>query len=183
PVAIEFTDAHKLYPPAPYTEAIPVRQFDGASQAQSLFRSDSESIMLMSQISKEEEFRNTLAKYPSNLNVKNQYALWCVQNDRSATAQDLWNQILRQDPANFAALTNLGSLLLSNGLYQEARIKLLEALKQNREKDNVIRNLCILEYRSGNLSKAREYFYQLSDRNVLKNLDPKTYADLMGGGE
>lgn len=183
PVVIEFADAHKLYPPAPYTEVIPVRQFDGAAQAQSLFRSDSESIMLISQISKEEEFRATMAKYPSNLIVKNQYALWCVQNNRPTSAQDTWNQILRQDPSNFAALINLGSLQLSNGLYQEARAKFLEALKQNREKDNIIRNLCILEYRSGNLSKAREYFNQLSDRSVLKNLDPKTYADLIGGGE
>jgi tetratricopeptide (TPR) repeat protein/sugar lactone lactonase YvrE len=183
PDLIEFSEAHKLYPPSPYSDVIPLRQFDGGTQALSSFRKDSDDIMLMGQIAKEEEYVKTLQKYPTNLNVANQYALWCIENNRPATAQGLWEQILAQDPSNFAALVNLGSLQLSNNQYDQARPKFLEALKQNREKDNIIRNLCILEYRSGNIAKAREYFAQLSDKNVLKNLDPKTYADLLGSGE
>lgn len=183
PDLIEFSEAHKLYPPANYSESISTRQFDGGTAALSEFRKDSEDIMMMGQIAKEQEFRITLQKYPSNLNVANQYALWCVQNNRAATAQSLWEQILSQDPNNFAALINLGSLLLSNGQYDQARPKLTDALKQNRDKDNVLRNLCILEYRSGNKTKAREYFGQMTDKKVLKNLDAKTYADLLGSGE
>lgn len=183
PDLIEFSEAHKLYPPANYSESISTRQFDGGTAALSEFRKDSEDIMMMGQIAKEQEFRTTLQKYPSNLNVANQYALWCVQNNRAATAQSLWEQILSQDPNNFAALINLGSLLLSNGQYDQARPKLTDALKQNRDKDNVLRNLCILEYRSGNKTKAREYFGQMTDKKVLKNLDAKTYADLLGSGE
>jgi Tfp pilus assembly protein PilF len=57
------------------------------------------------------------------------------------------------------------------------------ALQQNREKDNLYRNLSLLEYRAGDLLEARSYYNSLTDKNVMKNIDPKIIADLVGMGE
>ncbi len=182
PDLIEFADAHKLYPPSNFSEVISLRGFNNATAAQKLFTADINSILLMGQIAKEEEFIQSMNRYPTNLSVANQYALWCVQNNRESTAQSIWEQILKQDPANYASLVNLGSLEVSTSKYDSARIHFLEALKQNRDTDNILRNLCILEYRNGNKAKAREYYNRITDKSVLKNLDPQTYADLISGG-
>lgn len=179
PDLIEFADAHKLYPPASYSEAISVRQFNNSAAALELFRADLDEIMLMGQISREEEFIQTITKYPGNINVKNQYALWCIDNNRSSTAQNIWEQILTQNPQHFGALINLGNLYLTNNQYVAARAKYLEALKQNKNTDFILRNLCILEYRNGDIPKAKEYFNRLTDKSLLRNLEPKIYADLL----
>jgi len=183
PDLIEFAYAQKLFPPPNITEVISINKFDNAASTQALFGKDINSILLMSQIAKEEEFIQSMKRYPSNLTVANQYALWCVQNDRESTAQNIWEQILKQDPANYAALINLGSLQVSTAKYDLARNHFLEALKLNRDTDNILRNLCILEYRSSNKPKAREYFNRITDKTVLKNLDPQTYSDLISSGE
>ena len=46
------------------------------------------------------------------------------------------------------------------------------------DKDNILRNLCILEYRSGNINKAKELFVQLKDNSPIRNLNKKMYNDL-----
>ncbi|MDY0152522.1 MAG: tetratricopeptide repeat protein [Candidatus Cloacimonas sp.] len=183
PDLVEFSEAHKLYPPALYSEAIPVRQFENSVSALSLFTADLNEIMLMGQISREEEFLKTIRKYPRNLYIANQYALWCMDNNREATAQNIWEQILGQNPQNFSALVNLGNLLLTNSLYDAARSKYLEALKQSKNTDLIRRNLCILEYRAANLPKAREYFNLLPDKSSLRTLEPKLYSDLLNAGD
>jgi tetratricopeptide (TPR) repeat protein/DNA-binding beta-propeller fold protein YncE len=183
PDLVEFSAAHKLFPPATYSEVIDVRQLVNSSAALPLYNADLEEIMLMGQISKEEEFIQTLKKYPGNLYVANQYALWCIDNNRTATAKSTWEQILNQDNKNFAALVNLGNLLLTTNQYDAARGMYLEALKQNKETNAIFRNLCILEYRTGNMPKAKQYFDQITDKSVLRSLEPKIYSDLLNIGD
>ena len=183
PDLIEFSEAHKMYPPAPFSEVISSRQFGKTSETLAFYAKDLENITLLGQISREEEFRQSLAKYPNNLVVANQYAFWCMQNGKISTAESVWLQVLNKDPQNLTALVNLGNLYFGTGQYNKARTQYQNALKGNQETDMILRNLCILEYRQGNAKKAREYFDQLKDRNVIKNLDPKLYSDLMNQGD
>jgi Flp pilus assembly protein TadD len=125
----------------------------------------------------------TLKKYPTNLKVANQYALWCVKNNRPGKAAELWYQILTQDPQNLGALINLGNLQFNGGNYNEARINYLNALELSNDKDPILRNLCILEYKSGNQSQAREYFNRMSNKNLLRDVNPTIYSDLLYIGE
>ncbi|MDD2228786.1 MAG: tetratricopeptide repeat protein [Candidatus Cloacimonetes bacterium] len=180
---IEFSEAHKQYPPAPFSGTISSRQFGKASETLAFYKKDMESITLLGQITREEEFRQSIAKYPNNLVVANQYAYWCMQNGKISTAEGQWVQILNKDPKNLSALVNLGNLYFVTGQYAKARTQYQNALKENHKTDMVLRNLCVLEYRQGNNKQAREYFDQLKDRNVIKNLDLKLYSDLMNQGE
>jgi len=106
-----------------------------------------------------------------------------VKNDRPGKAAELWSQILTQDPQNPAALINLGNLHFNTGNFSEARINYLNALEHSNEKDLILRNLCILEYKSGNQSQAREYFNRMSDKNLLRNVNQNIYSDLLYIGE
>lgn len=183
PDLIEFADASLLYPPAMFSESIESQRFNKTKETLTLYGKDLENITISGQITREEEFRQAIAKYPDNLSVANQYALWCMQNNKVSMAQTLLEQILKQEPANFSALINLGNLYLDAGQYNKARNQYQSALNTNQNREMVLRNLCMLEYRQGNISKAKEYFNQLKDRNIIKNLDIKIYSDLLSQGE
>ena len=183
PQLIEFDITHQLYPPASYTEQISDYGYGNKTQAITNYETEINNIKLMGKVAQEEKFIETLKKYPSNLNVANQYALWCVKNDRPGKAAELWSQILTQDPQNPAALINLGNLHFNTGNFSEARINYLNALEHSNEKDLILRNLCILEYKSGNQSQAREYFNRMSDKNLLRNVNQNIYSDLLYIGE
>ncbi|MCK9165210.1 MAG: 6-bladed beta-propeller [Candidatus Cloacimonas sp.] len=183
PELMEFDIIHLLYPPAPYTEQISDYQFDKKEEVISSYRQDLERITLMGTLTKEEEFIATLKKYPTNLNVINQYALWCLENKNPEKANELWSQILLKDPHNLAALINLGNLQLSNDNFESARHNYLEALKQDKNTDPILRNLCILEYNSGNKLQAKEYFNRMSDKTLLKKANPIIYSELLNIGE
>jgi tetratricopeptide (TPR) repeat protein len=106
-----------------------------------------------------------------------------VKNNRPGKAAELWYQILTQDPQNLGALINLGNLQFNGGNYNEARINYLNALELSNDKDPILRNLCILEYKSGNQSQAREYFNLMSNKNLLRDVNPTIYSDLLYIGE
>ena len=88
-----------------------------------------------------------------------------------------------KDPHNLAALINLGNLQLSNDNFESARHNYLEALKQDKNTDPILRNLCILEYNSGNKLQAKEYFNRMSDKTLLKKANPIIYSELLNIGE
>ncbi len=183
PDLIEFADAHKLYPPANFSELNQYRQFGKNNETIAFYNSDVENISIMGQLSREEEFRQTLAKYPNNISVINQYAIWAVQNNKTEVAIGLWEDILKLDPNNLSAYVNMGNLYFESSQYSKARSQYLNALRITKEPDLILRNLCILEYRQGNLKKAKEYFDQLGNRDIIKNLDVKIYSDLLNQGE
>ncbi|MEN6444443.1 MAG: 6-bladed beta-propeller [Candidatus Cloacimonas sp.] len=183
PELMEFDTLHKLYPPAPCTESISPKEFNNNVPAISQYQRDMESIMLMEKLSREEEFIATLQKYPTNFNVANQYALWCVENNRAEKAAELWNHILAKDPQNLAALINLGNLQLNNNDFAAARTNYLQAMSLNQNTDSILRNLCILEFRCGNQIQAREYFNLMSDKTILKKVNPQMYSELLNIGE
>ena len=133
----------------------------------------------MGKVAQEEEFIATLKKYPNNLIVANNYALWCVKNERSGKAAELWTYILNQDPDNHSALINLGNLQLNNKNYEAARANYLKAMEHNQDLDLILRNLCILEYQCSNLYQAREYFNRMSDKNLLRSVNQQIYSDLL----
>jgi len=176
---IEFADAHKLYPPANYSDIVQYNQFGKNNETLALYNSDVENISIMGQLSREEEYRQTIAKYPNNISVVNQYAIWAVQNNKFEVAINLWEGVLKKDPNNLSAYVNLGNLYYETGQFNKARDQYQNALRNTQEPDLVLRNLCILEYRQGNIKKAKEYFNQLKDRNIIKNLDVKIFSDLL----
>jgi len=176
---IEFEIAHQLYPPAPYTEIISTYEYGNREQAVSKYEEEIENIKLMGKVAQEEEFIATLNKYPGNLIVANKYALWCVKNERPAKAAELWTYILNQDPDNHSALINLGNLQLSNKNYEAARANYLKAMEHNQDMDLILRNLCILEYQSGNQYQAREYFNRMSNKDLLRSVNQQIYSDLL----
>ncbi len=183
PDLIEFADAHMLYPPARFTGQIPNSLYNKISEAITFYKADVDNISILGKISREDEFRQAIAKYPDNLNVANQYALWCVKNGKTATAQQQWEQILKKDPGNFSALINLGNLYVESGQFSKARACYNDALKANMETDMVIRNLCVMEYKNADLRKAKDYFNQLKDRSVIRNLDINMYSQLLNQGD
>ncbi len=179
PDLIEFADAHRLYPPARFSEPISSSQYSNINDAITLYKSDIENISILGKITREDEYRQAIARYPNNLNVANQYALWCVKNGKPAIAKDQWEQILRKDPANISALINLGNLFVESGDYSKARTYYQNAMKANVESEMVLRNLIVLEYKNSDLRKAKEYFNLLKDRSIIRNLDIKMYSDLL----
>lgn len=179
PDLIEFADAHRLYPPARFSEPISSSQYNNINDAITLYKSDIENISILGKITREDEYRQAIARYPNNLNVANQYALWCVKNGKPAIAKDQWEQILRKDPANISALINLGNLFVESGEYSKARTYYQNAMKANVESEMVLRNLIVLEYKNSDLRKAKEYFNLLKDRSIIRNLDIKMYSDLL----
>jgi len=183
PDLIEFSEAQQQYPPVNFSEPISTDGYHADAKVLQAFQGDLANVMLMSQISIEEEFIATIANYPQNTNVQNQYALWCVEIGKFDTAEALWLKILKQDPNHFSALVNLGNLYQKLQNYDASRANYIKALGQNTQADNLIRNLCFLEYRCGNLSKAREYFNRLQDKDVLSNINPKIRSELVGIGE
>jgi len=180
PDLIEFSDSQRSYPPVSYTGVPNPGNFTRCEQARAIYEQDARSIMLLTQITIEEQFQETLRRYPANLVVKNQYALWSVEQGKTDNALRLWRDILEQDAQNFSALVNLGNLHLGRGEYESARNNYLSALATNRDNDNVYRNLCVLEYKRNNLPKAREYYALIRNKNVLSKISPQMYADILG---
>lgn len=183
PDLIRFSESHLSHPPVTFSGVPNSGKFSQLDQARSYYAMDAQNIMLLSQITIEEEFIKTLERYPGNLRVKNQYALWSLEQNKPENALRLWREILKTEPENFSALVNLGNLQLSQKKYDEARANYQLALKADKQKDNLYRNLCVLEYRRGNLSKAREYYTLIKDKAVLSKLNPSMYSDLLGAGE
>ncbi|MDD4309340.1 MAG: tetratricopeptide repeat protein, partial [Candidatus Cloacimonetes bacterium] len=182
PDLIEFADAHAQYPAPNWSMPIQSDKYGNSAAAQSSYNDELQNIMLLGQIAQEAEYLRTIKKYPSNLLVANEYALWCKDNNKLATAQSIWEQILVQDPRNLASLINLGNLMQETKQYENSRRYYLEALKQNQETEMLNLNLCILEYRSDNKSKAQEYFNKLTYKNALKKIDTLIYTELMKQG-
>lgn len=164
-------------------DKFPNSLYNKISEAITFYKADVDNISILGKISREDEFRQAIAKYPDNLNVANQYALWCVKNGKTATAQQQWEQILKKDPGNFSALINLGNLYVESGQFSKARACYNDALKTNMETDMVIRNLCVMEYKNADLRKAKDYFNQLKDRSVIRNLDINMYSQLLNQGD
>ena len=183
PDLIEFAEAHKLYPPASFSETPQYNKFSNSAETMSLFNKDLERITLGSMLQQEDEFRRTLNRYPNNSIVANQYALWCLRNNQSVTAQKIWADLLENNPREVPAMINLGNLYLTMNQFGKARTQYLNALKEGVLTDKINRNLCILEYRDGNLAQARDYFHKLLDQSELRSLDIKIYSDLINQGE
>lgn len=178
PDIIEFADAHKIYPPADYTEEISIRPYGARQEAINYYLKDLEIISNVGLALQEQEYIRTMDKYPNNFYVANEYAMWCFERGKTSKARELWERILRDDLDNFNALVNLGNLYFETKDYEQARSRYLEALKQNQQTDQLYRNLCLTEYYSGNLSKAKDYLSLLSDPDLLRRTDPKAYSDL-----
>ncbi len=183
PDLIEFSDAHRQYPPVNFTGPIDPSRYTKTTPVVTEYNNELGSIMLLNQIAKQEEFTETIAKYPNNLNVMNQYALWCIEIGKLDIAEMIWVQILQKNPTHFSTLVNLGNLYLKSNRYNDARTNYLRALEHNKEIDNIYRNLCVLEYSAGDLQQARGYYNRLKDKNIMRNLDPTKLAEIIGIGE
>ncbi|MDP3113164.1 MAG: tetratricopeptide repeat protein [Candidatus Cloacimonadaceae bacterium] len=183
PDLFEFSRTHNIYPPANVSGLINGFNFGKSQKAREFYQVDLSRITLLNQISIEEEFIETLTRYPQNTDVKLQYALWCVDNNKLANAEKLLKEILVAKPTQFSALVNLGNIYFQEGKFEQARPYYLEALKANQETDNVLRNLCILEYKSGAMEKARGYYKKILNKGVLSKINPKMYSDLLGVGD
>lgn len=180
PEIIEFADAQKLYPPSSFTKAIDNAAYKNVSEAKSLYQKDLAGMLMMTQINQEMDFRATLDSYPENISVKLQYAMWCVKMNYFDKAERLLKEIQIQDPHHFYAILNLGNIYVETSRFELARNQYLTALdKTTTQKDQVYRNLCLLEYRDMNRAKAREYFLELNNKDIIRQVDMQIYADLM----
>lgn len=183
PDLIDFADAHQQYPPVNFTEPIYGANYTTSSRAQAAFNADLANIREINKMAIQEEFINTISKHPDNLNVKNQYALWCLDNDKLSEAETIWLGMLKKDENLFMALVNLANLYQRQSKADSARAYYQRALQHKKETDNIYRNLCILEYRSKNMDAARAYFNSLQNKEVIRTINPSIYSDLVGVGE
>jgi tetratricopeptide (TPR) repeat protein/sugar lactone lactonase YvrE len=175
-----FNDSQQNYPPVNYTKAIESDTEKYVTDATSKYSRDWEFMTNAGQVAIEEEFLKTLKLYPSNLSYKNRFALWYVETGKIESAQDLWSDILQAQPAHCSALINLGNLKLMENDFASAKDYYEQAIVANPlQKDNVLRNLCIMEYRAGNIVSAREYFRQILDSSTLRRLNPEIYQELL----
>lgn len=183
PEIFRFSQIHSQYPPAQNFSAIDSGLYRETTTAKRYFEDDTTRILQMSLISKEQEYTETLRRYPRNLTVKNEYALWSLSKGKNQQAERLWQEMLNQDPENFNALVNLGNYYYGQGIYGPARIHYLNALKHNRLQDDIRRNLCILEYRAGNTPLALEYFRAIANKQILRDADISIYSEFINKGD
>jgi tetratricopeptide (TPR) repeat protein len=183
PEIFKFAQLHISYPPAPYSKPIETAQYANKTLALSYANEDISRITRLSQISQEQEFLETLKRYPNNLIVKNKYARWSLSNGKSEQGERLLLEILEADPTNFTALVNLGNLYYFGARYSLARAQFLQALQQNKDTDELYRNLCLVEYRDNNKSRALEYFRKIQNKDLVKNADFTIYSELIQQGE
>ncbi len=183
PEIFKFSQIHRQYPPAQYFAAIDAALFRDAAKARGHFKDDLGRILQMSQIRQEQEFQETLRRYPNNMTVKNQYARWSLTKGKTQQAERLWLEILQKEPTNFPAQVNLGNLYYYGNRFDQARTQFLAALKHNKDVDEIRRNLCLLEYKAGNKEKAYEYFRAIQNKDLVKNADFSIYSELIRKGD
>jgi len=175
-----FSDAQVNYPPVKYLKPIEADGDAFTQTAISMYTKDWDNMANAGNLSIEEEFLNTLKLYPENLSYKNRFALWYVEIGKIDKAKNVWTEILKTQPTNSSALINLGNLELMGNQYKPADAYYQQALVSNPlQKDNILRNLCILEYRAGNIVSARDYFKQILDSSTLRRLNPEIYQELL----
>lgn len=179
PEVIEFSEAHRLYPPSSFTKPISNAFYKNINDARAFYNSDKEKMLNLGVVNRELEFQAALAKYPKNQTLRLQYARFQLEIGKKNVAESLYNEVLNSDPSNFAALINLGNLLVEKGDAEGARAKYLAALKVAGDKsDQVYRNLCLLEYRQNRRDKALEYFSLMSHKELMREVDASLFVDL-----
>lgn len=184
PEIIEFSEAHLLYPPSSYSKAIDASSYQKQNDARSFYHQDLAKISNMSQINREMSYVAALEKYPSNNSVRLQYALFSYDSGNLEQAERLYKDALNREPANFAALINLGNLYAKSSRYSLAKEQYEQALPHAAGKeDQVYRNLCLLEYRNMNRAKAVEYFNRMTRKEIIREVDMQIYADLVKTGD
>jgi Tfp pilus assembly protein PilF len=138
----------------------------------------------MSQINREMSYVAALEKYPNNNSVRLQYALFSYDSGNLEQAERLYKDALNREPANFAALINLGNLYAKSSRYSLAKEQYEQALPHAAGKeDQVYRNLCLLEYRNMNRAKAVEYFNRMTRKEIIREVDMQIFADLVKTGD
>jgi tetratricopeptide (TPR) repeat protein len=184
PEIIEFSEAHRLYPPSSYSKPIDSSSYQKLDDARSFYHSDLAKISNMSQINRELTYIAALEKYPANNSVRLQYALFSVEHGNLEQAERLLIEALNREPENFAAIINLGNLYAKSSRPQLAREQYQAALPHAAGKeDQVYRNLCLLEYRNMNRAKAVEYFSKMTRKEIIREVDMQIYADLVKTGD
>lgn len=180
PDLISFLEAHKIFPPVNFTRSIEPDSVGIASVAKAKYLEDVSNLKNAGNLLIKEEYIKTLAKYPDNLIVLNRYALWNLSIGYPEEAKRLWLEMLIKKPNHVPAMINLANVYLLEMDYIKARDYYLKALNlETSNKDNILRNICILEYKAGDFIKAKEYFSQMRDNTALKNNNPVIYLELI----
>jgi len=184
PEIIEFSDAHRVYLPCSFSIAIDNSGYQNHDQARDFYQQDLQKISNISLINREMGYVAALEKYPANINVLMQYALFSAQTGKPEKAEQLLRDVLNREPENFAALVNLGNVYAKSSRLDLATQQYMLALPlANGHKDEVYRNLCFMEYRNANRAKALEYFLQMTNKEIVRDVDVQVYADLMNMGD
>lgn len=179
PGLISFNDSHQIYPAVGYQGTYPTDVATVYNSADTLFEKDMSTIETMSQHTVENEYKKQIEIYPDNQNVKNQFAMWYVKNDKLEQAQEIWNNILSLNTNNVTALINIANIYLLQQKYNEAKDYYLRALALSADNDGIYRNLCILELKQNNILKAKEYFSKIKDINGFRRTNPEVYKQLV----
>ncbi|MFA7543473.1 MAG: tetratricopeptide repeat protein, partial [Candidatus Cloacimonadaceae bacterium] len=179
---ISFSDAHESYPPSSYS-----RVYTGwdqskvkGSDVQKVYNSEVSKLSNMSLENKLLEYLNTLDRYPDNINYRLKYAreLWML--NKKTEAENQYLQVIAREPNNFTANLHLGNICAEASRTEDARYYYNKALAKadDRQKDQIYCNLCILEYQNQDKQRALEYFNLLSDKRILQERERSIYLDL-----
>lgn len=184
PEIITFAEAHRSYPPSSFSRPIDGSGYTNSTAAKSFYLQDLARISTMSQINREMSYRAALEKYPENISVRLQYALYSIEINQLDQAERLFKDVLSKAPDNFAANLNLGNIYSMRSELDLARAQYLMALEHSAGKeDAVYRNLCLLEYGDLKRSKAMQYFQKIKRKEIIREVDAEIYADLMRTGD
>lgn len=180
PDIIEFTEAHKIFPPANFKRAINSKNYSNKLDAIAFYREDLTNIKNMSLHNIECNFIETLEKFPTNLKVRLRYAQFLFKDKKqSADALVELETILRTEPYNFSALLTSAVVNTSIGNIERARELYLQSIPYaGKDIDQVYRSLCLLEYRNNNKSQALTHFKKMADKQLIRKDEPSIYADL-----
>ncbi|MBM4399852.1 MAG: tetratricopeptide repeat protein [Candidatus Cloacimonetes bacterium] len=180
PDLIQFSEIQITYPPANMSRAINPDGNEVTARANTLYQKDLSNVANAGKLLIKELFVRTLEKYPNNNIVKNNYAKWLMDNGSADEAAKLWQEIISKHPDHVAALINLANINFISNNYANAREYYSKALNLDAaKKDNILRNICILEFKDGDIVKAKEYFRLMNDNTVLRNNNPAIYLELI----
>ncbi len=109
--------------------------------------------------------KQAVALKPHSLEFQNEHALVLLQMNKIQEAFDLLNQLLAWQPKQVNTLVNRGFVYESKGELAKAKTDYESAIALDPDAFQALLNLCGLELRLGNKTKANSYYTRLQKLN------------------
>lgn len=114
-----------------------------------------------------QKVNNTLIDHPQNMTARFQYATILSLTQKTDTAIEEYNKLLKDYPSLFEVNNNLGVLYASQGLYEKAANSFQDAITTNPKYNTALENLGDLYIKMAMQSYKRVLSNDLNNENVM----------------